>query len=129
MKVKINWDRLGITTSVVCAIHCGLLPVILPVLPLFGVNIVHNSLFEWAMITLAFGIGCYSLYHGFIRHHHSYRPITIFLIGFVFLVLKQFFHSQEYIFLSIAVPLIISAHFINIRLCKKNKCSSAHHMH
>jgi len=129
MKVKINWDRLGITTSVVCAIHCGLLPVILPVLPLFGVNIVHNSLFEWAMITLAFGIGCYSLYHGFIRHHHSYRPITIFLIGFVFLVLKQFFHSQEYIFLSIAVPLIISAHFINIRFCKKNKCSSAHHMH
>lgn len=129
MKVKINWDRLGITTSVVCAIHCGLLPVILPVLPLFGVNIVHNSLFEWAMITLAFGVGCYSLYHGFIRHHHSYRPITIFLIGFVFLVLKQFFHSQEYIFLSIAVPLIISAHFINIRLCKKNKCSSAHHMH
>jgi len=129
MKVKINWDRLGITTSVVCAIHCGLLPVILPVLPLFGVNIVHNSLFEWAMIALAFGVGCYSLYHGFIRHHHSYRPITIFLIGFIFLVLKQFFHSQEYIFLSIAVPLIISAHFINIRLCKKNKCSSAHHVH
>ncbi len=129
MKLKINWDRLGITTSVVCAIHCGLLPIILPVLPLFGVNIVHNALFEWAMIALAFGVGCYSLYHGFIRHHHRYTPFTIFLIGFAFLVLKQFFHSQEYIFLSIAVPLIISAHFINIRLCKKNKCSSAHHMH
>ena len=26
MKLKINWDALGITTSVACAIHCAILP-------------------------------------------------------------------------------------------------------
>ena len=129
MNVKINWDGLGILTSVACAIHCGLLPILLPALSLFGVNIIHNSFFEWGMIVLAFSVGSYSLFHGFIKHHHSYRPSTIFFIGFLFLVGKQFFTEIEFLFLAIAVALIISAHFMNYRLCVRSKCSSPHHKH
>jgi len=129
MKIKLNWDGLGIFTSVACAIHCGLLPVLIPVLPLFGVNIVHNKSFEWSMIAIAFFVGAYSLYHGFIKHHHSYRPAVIFFAGFVFLVAKQFFPSMEILFLVLAVCLIITAHFMNYRLCTKSKCSSPHHKH
>ncbi|MEO7446128.1 MAG: MerC domain-containing protein, partial [Ferruginibacter sp.] len=64
MAVKLNWDGLGIATSLACAIHCAVLPLILTSLPLFGINIIHNSYFEWMMIALAFGVGIYSLYHG-----------------------------------------------------------------
>jgi hypothetical protein len=39
MKIKVNWDGLGIFTSIACAIHCGVLPFVLPALPLFGINI------------------------------------------------------------------------------------------
>ena len=74
MRIKINWDGLGIITSIVCAIHCGVLPFILPALSLFGVNIIHNTMFEWSMIVMAFSVGLYSLYHGFIKHHHSFLP-------------------------------------------------------
>jgi hypothetical protein len=129
MKLKINWDGLGIITSIACAIHCGFLPLIVPVLPLFGINIIHNAAFEWGMIALAFFVGIYSLYHGFIKHHHSYKPVYIFLVGFVFLVAKQFLPSYEYLLLSIAVIFIISAHYMNYKMCQRSKCSSPHHKH
>ena len=129
MNIKLNWDALGIGTSVACAIHCALLPVIVTSLPVFGINIVHNSFFEWGMIALAFAVGVYSLYHGYITHHRSAVPVLIFAVGFIFLVLKQFFIQFEYLFLAIAVLLIVTAHYTNYRLCKKNKCASPHHKH
>lgn len=129
MNIKLNWDALGIGTSVACAIHCALLPVIVTSLPVFGINIIHNSFFEWGMIALAFVVGVYSLYHGYITHHRSFIPVLIFAVGFIFLVLKQFFIRFEYLFLAIAVLLIITAHYKNYRLCQKSKCASPHHQH
>jgi hypothetical protein len=129
MNIKINWDAMGIATSVACAIHCALLPVVLSSLPILGINIIHNSFFEWGMIALAFVVGSYSLFHGYVKHHRSSLPVLIFATGFIFLVLKQFFPSFELLFLSLAVILIISAHFYNYRLCHQSKCSSLHHKH
>ncbi len=120
---------MGIATSVLCAIHCALLPVLVSSLPIFGINIVHNSIFEWGMIVLAFIVGSYSLFHGFVKHHHSLVPVLIFSIGFFFLIFKQFFHSFENWFLAAAVPLIIIAHYYNYRFCHRTKCSSPHHQH
>ena len=129
MKLKLNWDALGIATSLACAIHCALLPILLSTLPVFGINIIHNSFFEWGMIALAFMVGSFSLFHGFVKHHRSLLPVFLFLIGFLFLVLKQFYAPLEYGFLFIAVSLIITAHFYNYRLCHRSKCVSAHHKH
>jgi hypothetical protein len=129
MNVKVNWDGLGIATSIICAIHCALLPLVLSSLPFFGINIIHNLVFEWAMIALAFVVGCYSLYHGYIRHHRSLRPVMLFAIGFVFLTAKQFVPDYEKLFLVFAVLLIITAHYLNYRLCHKSKCNSPHHKH
>ena len=130
MTLKINWDYFGIGTSLLCAIHCALLPVILTSLPLFGINIIHNSFFEWGMITIAFLVGCYALVHGYIKHHRSKLPFMIFASGFIFLILKQFSGQAEYFFLFLAVGLIISAHYINFRYCRASKtCTSPHHKH
>ena len=129
MNIKLNWDAMGIATSVACAIHCALLPVLLTTLPILGVNIIHNLFFEWGMIILAFLVGSYSLFHGFIKHHRSYLPVIVFSIGFIFLVLKQFVLPYEYLLLAIAVTLIITAHYYNYRLCHQSKCASPHHKH
>ena len=120
---------MGIATSLACAIHCALLPILLSTLPVFGINIIHNSFFEWGMIVLAFLVGSYSLFHGFIKHHRSWIPVLIFSTGFCFLVLKQFYSPVEYLFLFIAVTLIIGAHFYNYRLCHRSRCASPHHKH
>lgn len=131
MQIKLNWDKMGIMTTLICAIHCALLPLIMTSLPVLGVNIIDNTWFEWAMIGLAFVVGVYSLYHGFIRHHRNFLPVVLFAIGFVFLLLKQVYHTYplEYILLALAVVLIISAHYINYRMCHKSRCRSPHHAH
>ena len=129
MKVKINWDGLGIATSLACAIHCIVLPLVLTSLPLFGINIIHNLYFEWGMILLAFSVGVYSLVHGYKTHHRNGLPVLLFTAGFILLITKQFFLAQEGIFVIPAVIFIISAHYYNYRLCTKRKCSSPHHAH
>ena len=118
MKHWVNWDALGIATSVACAIHCALLPLFLTSLPLFGTNIINNIAFEVGMILLAFGIGGFSLYNGYRKHHHHLLPLLIFSIGFIFLVLKQFFVRYETWLLIPAATFIVSAHFFNYRFCR-----------
>ncbi|WP_276502442.1 MerC domain-containing protein [Terrimonas pollutisoli] len=118
MKPGINWDAMGITMSVACAIHCAILPLFFSFLPLFGVNIIHNLAFETGMVLLAFAIGAYSLYHGFKRHHHSKLPFILFSAGIVLLVLKLFFIHYETWLLIPAVVLIVSAHVFNYRFCR-----------
>jgi MerC mercury resistance protein len=129
MATKINWDAMGIITSIACAIHCALLPVLITSLPLFGIDIIHNLFFEWSMIVLAFAVGIYALLHGYIKHHQAVAPLAIFTIGFILLLLKQVFHQQEFLFLTPAVVCIIGAHYYNYTLCHKSKCSSPHHKH
>jgi len=82
------------------------------------VNIIENPAFEAFMVALAFVIGLYSLYHGYKKHHHSFLPITIFTVGFLFLVLKLFFVEYEGWLLIPAVIGIIVGHVINYKSCR-----------
>ena len=118
MKPKINWDALGITASLACAIHCALLPLFLSSLPLFGINIIENRAFEYGMILLAFAVGAYSLYHGNKKHHHSRKPMILFTIGIACLVSKMYWHEWRDWFLAPAVICIVWAHVLNYRLCR-----------
>jgi hypothetical protein len=123
MNLKINWDALGITTSLACAIHCAVLPLLLTSLPVFGINIIENVSFEYFMIFLAFLIGCYSLSHGYRKHHHNIYPVLIFISGIILLLAKQAWHNWTLFFLLPAVASIVGAHLLNFRLCKKaNHC-------
>lgn len=120
MKFKINWDALGITTSIACAIHCAVLPLLLASLPILGINIIDNTDFEYGMIGLAFLIGSRALWHGFRKHHPIYLPWLLFLAGMLLLVAKQIWHQYQYQLLPFAVGLIIGGHVLNYRLCRKN---------
>jgi hypothetical protein len=123
MKLNINWDALGITTAVACAIHCAILPLFLTSLPLMGVNIINNLVFEILMIVIAFFIGSYSLFHGYRLHHHRLSPLMIFVAGMFLLILKQYFIQYETWLLLPAVVFIISSHLLNYRFCRiANHC-------
>ncbi len=115
---KINYDKLGIAASIACAIHCAVLPLLMTSLPILGINIINNNWFEVMMIVLAFGIGIYSLTHGFKQHHHQWLPILIFSVGMSLLILKQVFHQYQIWLLIPAVSLIVTAHLINYRQCR-----------
>lgn len=118
MKIRINWDALGISASIACAIHCALLPLFLTTLPLFGINIIHHAGFEMGMIAVSLAIGSRAMYHGYRWHHHSLVPWGIFLAGFAFLILKQIFTEYHYWLLAPAVVLIVYSHLRNYRSCR-----------
>jgi hypothetical protein len=115
---RINWDALGVTTSIACAIHCAILPLALASLPVLGVNIIHNAGFELGMIGLALVIGLRALWHGFRRHHQRRIPLLLFVTGMIFLIAKQIWHSYELALLPFAVTGIIAAHVLNYRFSR-----------
>jgi len=116
MRIKINWDALGITTSLLCAVHCAILPLAMASLPILGVNIIDNVLFEIGMIGLAFAIGTHALWHGFRKHHRRRLPLLLFAGGITLLLAKQLWHSYQFAFLPFAVILIVTAHILNYKL-------------
>ena len=125
MKSKFNWDALGITTSVACAIHCAVLPLLLTSLPVFGFDIIQNTFFEYAMILLAFAVGVYALSHGFRKHHQRMLPLSVFSIGILFLLAKQVWHQLHIWLLVPAVIAIVSAHYLNYRFSRLYTHSTA----
>jgi hypothetical protein len=123
MKKSINWDALGMSASLICAIHCAVLPVFLTSLPIFGFELIHNEVFENIMIVLAGIIGFYSLFHGWKKHHHRKAPLLTFTAGLILLLLKEQAHNQFLLYLIPAVTLILTAHFLNYRFCRNaNHC-------
>ena len=126
---RFNWDALGIGASLLCAIHCAVLPLIFTSLPLFGTNIIHNHYFEWFMIALAFVVGYYSLNHGFKKHHRSRLPFLVFSAGMVCLIIRMFIPALETIMLFPAVLLIVGAHIYNYKLCNSCNSKSCSHAH
>ena len=115
---KWNWDAIGIGASLACAIHCALLPLFFSSLPLLGINILHNAHFELGMILLSFMIGAYSLYHGYKKHHHSYKPMIFFTVGIAIMLSRMVFRSIEIWLLFPAAFLIIFAHVNNHMRCR-----------
>ena len=70
------------------------------------------------MVGVAFCIGGWSLFHGFRKHHHRMLPFALFSLGICLLIFKLFFIHYETWLLVPAVVLIVSAHFINYRMCR-----------
>ena len=129
---KINLDALGISTSLLCAIHCAVLPLFFTSLPVFGFEILQDKTFEYGMIAVAAIIGISALRHGWKRHHHKKLPLGVFVTGLLFLIFKEIFPSREFLFLIPAATLIISAHFLNFHFCRQAKhchTSDCNHEH
>ena len=124
-QVNINWDAIGISASLACAIHCALLPLFLTSLPVLGIEIIHNIFFEYGMIALAAIIGSTTLYHGWRKHHHHKQPLLLFGIGILLLFAKEIWHSAAPWLVLPAAVCIITAHYLNYNYCKKsNHCHS-----
>ncbi len=112
---------MGITASIACAIHCGVLPLVLSSLPFFGINLIHNTVFEYFMILLAFIIGFFCLRHGHRKHQRGLTPFLLLASGFLLLFAKQIWHKYELRLLPFAVILIVGAHLLNIRFSLANQ--------
>lgn len=118
-------DKLGISASVLCLIHCLALPVLIPLVPtlgLFGHDEVHLMLLAPIVALAGFGI-----LPGYLRHR-SYAVLFAAMIGV--LLCSAAVGAEVFFGLhSLDVPLTIAgglclagAHLTNLRLSRSQAC-------
>ena len=126
MKLQINWNAIGVSASLACAIPCALLPLFISTMPLFGINILDNIYFEAGMILIALLIGGFTLLHGYRKHHHRLVPLFLFMGGMFLLIFKHFFSNSLIWLIILSSILILVAYYLNWRYCRLAKhCHSS----
>jgi len=116
-------DKVGIAMTSLCAIHCIMLPVLLPVLPLFGLTAWHNHALERGILLASMVLGFVTIFAGFHRYHKKLHPFySLFLGGFIYWNKDVFGVEYEHAILIIGAAFVVLAHVLNLRLC--NHCHS-----
>ncbi|WP_448569656.1 MerC domain-containing protein [Thalassotalea ganghwensis] len=115
-------DRIGITATSLCALHCILLPVLLPALPLLGISFLADHAWEHIFLILTAVLGGIALYSGFKRYHHKTYPFYLLLLGVVIYWEKHDVAAAYQPFMIvIGAALIVSSHIINIKLSNSSR--------
>lgn len=109
-------DQLGMTASFACAIHCALLPMVVSILPLMGLEFLANTWVEVGMICLSLVLGAWSLISTYPRHQNRV-PLLVLFIGFLLIAAGHFlFESLEAVVVPLGGFTIAGAHYINWKL-------------
>ncbi|WP_286234603.1 MerC domain-containing protein [Thalassotalea sediminis] len=120
-------DRIGITATSLCALHCILLPVILPALPLLGLSFLADHTWEHVFLIITGVLGSIAMFSGFKRYHKKLYPFYLLIVGLVVYWMKHDFSEQaEPFFIIIGATLIVAAHVINLKLCNSCKRCADH---
>lgn len=114
-------DRLGITATSLCALHCILLPVLLPALPLLGLSFLADHEWEHFFLIVTGILGTIALFTGFKKYHKRLYPFYLLFVGLTLYWIKHdFSEAMEPYFIISGASLIVAAHLINLKLC--NSC-------
>jgi len=121
-------DRLGMSASLACAVHCAVLPLLLAALPAIGLAWLDSAWVDWTMVALAAVIALRA-HRGGLRLHRSCLPSAVAVAGLLAIVtticLLKGSASHHYVQASGAV-VVASSHFLNRHLCRNCKaCSTA----
>lgn len=114
-------DRIGIAATSLCALHCILLPILLPALPLLGLSFLADHTWEHVFLIATAVLGTFALFSGFKRYHRKLYPFYLLYLGVAVYWMKHSFAEDfQAIFIVLGASLIVAAHFINMKLC--NSC-------
>ena len=114
-------DRVGATGSMVCAIHCALLPVAIAVLPSLGIAVWLGDGFEQAFVLFATLLGLFSVVWGY-RRHGAIRALGLLLPGLAVLWAGVLYAPLHHALVPHAVAMTLGgtlvglAHVANLRL-------------
>lgn len=124
--------KLGVFFSTLCLIHCITFPILIVLLPVFGMAFNPPEWVEFFLLGATAGLGLYAMRHGFNLHHHSFKPLVMFAIGLIgsFGVHILWHHEggalrvvSEIFF----AGLIAASQIINYRLSRSIACTTHHH--
>lgn len=110
-----NIDFVGFITSLLCAIHCACLPLLLSLTSLVGLGFLNNPWIEYSIVLISLSIASYALILGYRRCHHKPLALIVVFNGFALIILGHFLNIEwiEITFTSSGAIAVASAHFIN----------------
>jgi len=114
-------DRLGAAGSLLCALHCALLPLAIAVLPALGIALWSSEAFELGFVVFATLLGVVTLVLGY-RRHRVGRALALLLPGLAVLwlgLLAAPLHTQTIahaVTMTLGGTLVGVAHLTNLRL-------------
>ncbi|MFT3756894.1 MAG: MerC domain-containing protein [Pseudoxanthomonas sp.] len=114
-------DHFGAAGSLVCAVHCALLPLLIALLPAIGVSAWLGDGFERAFVIFATLLGVFSLFMGY-RRHRVVRALGVLALGLATLWLAVLYAPLHHSLIPHAVAMTFGgtlvgvAHVINLRL-------------
>lgn len=121
MKLKNNTiDIIALTSSLICAIHCAAIPIIISFSSLSSLHFLGNPYIEWTFIGLGVIFVFVSLWPSYKKVHFNKKPLIFAAIGFGFIALGRL-HLTDLWEVSntvIGASLVSVAHYINWRLLR-----------
>jgi hypothetical protein len=124
-------DRLGAAGSLLCAIHCALLPLAIAMLPALGIATWLGEGFEQYFVLFATLLGLFSVVWGY-RRHGAVRALGLLIPGLSILWVAVFYAPLHHALIPHALAmtcggtLVGLAHLANLRLVHVHDASCAH---
>lgn len=122
--------KVGLLASLICAIHCTALPLLMIVIPTTGVYLFINETFELILLGLSLLFNIANLCFGY-RQHRSNKAVAVLAVGLFIFVIGRLMHHHNYhsgiqfdlfnIFMVSGGLLMALSSLINDKLCKHCK--------
>jgi len=119
MKIKNQTiDLIALTSSLICAIHCASIPILLSFSTLSSLHFLGNHYVEWVFISFGVVFVFISLWPSFKKIHHKIKPLVYAAIGFGFIALGRLDLNElwEVINTVLGAVIVSVAHYLNWRL-------------
>lgn len=128
MKISLlgKMDRVGFTASSLCAIHCALMPFVITLLPLVGLEFLSSPWVEISIIVLSILIGIASLIPSYLKYHRRILPLLLLIVGFMLIFGTHLLglHELEPVLVPLGGFTIAGAHLLNWKLNKPFHCEA-----
>lgn len=116
-------DKLAISLSFLCTLHCLVLPLVLVLLPSLAILPFENEIFHQGLLIAVIPISIFALTMG-CKKHKRYRLLLLGGLGLCFLIASAILghdalgETWEKILTVIGASLIALGHVLNYRLCQ-----------
>lgn len=129
-KIQALTDQTSIGLSLVCAVHCLLVPVLLVAVPSLASLPLESETFHVWMIVAVLPISTFALTLG-CKKHKRYKILLLGLLGLTSLVLALVLEglvgqTGEKLLTLLGAGLIAWGHCANYKLCQQHEPSSCH---
>lgn len=113
--LSLAWDKLGATLSFACALHCALQPILMAVLPLFGLGFLMSERLETVFLVFSVVLATYSVVSGS-RHHGQKQAFPVLAFGILCIGLSRVWEAYEPALAIVGALSIVAAHVYNMKL-------------